>query len=156
MVVAMFIRNGKTGIGNKCPFDNSEMKSIYDYTHYTGSFTEYPEDLLPLTFKKANVESIVILECQTCQKRFIGWENWISKAIIEFHEAKIIPDNSFAPRDDEAGMTQPQIPEDNSKGGLNSPEASNCDCGGECDNHDCGNNKMNLNNGKFDRPVWYG
>jgi hypothetical protein len=168
MVVAMFIRNGKTFVNklqttqtdginvteaqqtNNCPFDNAELKRIYDYTQYTGCFTEYPEDWLPVSFKKANVETITLWECKSCQKRFISWFN-VSES-EEFHEAKIFPDNSYNEiREGEVGMIQPPIPENNSKGGLNSPEA--CDCGGNCDNDNCKNNKMN---NKFDRPVWYG
>lgn len=160
----MFIRNGKTWKLNLkteeykeiCPFDNAELKRIYDYTNYTGSFTEYPEDWLPVGFKKANVDSIVLLECKTCQKRFMMWANFDD---VEFHEVKIIPDNSYNEiRENEAGKTEqtsPVISESDLENDHNNQNDHDCDCGGKCDNHECGNNKMNPNT-RFNRPDFYG
>ena len=152
MVVAMFVKNGKVGTSNQCPFDNAELTQIYDYTQYTGSFTEVPADYLPVNFKRANPESVAVLECPTCQKRFIKWgfDN------VEFHEAKIIPDDGYVEnREGEADVNQPIIRNSGQLQVGNSQPAKDCDCGGECDNHDCNNNKAGVN--KTDnRPMWYG
>ena len=162
----MFLRkNGITGtLYSKCPYDNAELKRIYDYTYYSGAITEMPEDYLPQSFKRANVESIEIFECPKCQKHFIKWNNWVAKTMEgepqqteskELHEVKLLPDNNYS-REGEAGLTEPVIPEAEDMHGVTNKSDKECDCGGDCDNQKCENNKANPKPGRFDRPLWYG
>ena len=169
----MFIRNGKTWVTklqslqvefpvdgvkqiaqkvNNCPYDNAELKVIYDYTYYTGAMTEYPDDWLPATFKKTLLESISIYECKTCQKHFVNWINVDNSQ--EFAEVKVLPDGNYS-REGEVGATQPAIPQGEQIYGQQPKSDNDCDCNGECDKHECDNNKMNPNN-NFNRPDFYG
>ena len=124
MVVAMFVKNGKNWklpiqqiAKETCPFDNAELKLIYPAEQVTGFMTEYPEDLLPKSFKKANVHSYHILECATCQKRFIMWENngvqineFELGSELELHEIKVLPDGDYT-REDENNPEPQKMPD---------------------------------------------
>ena len=169
MVVVMFLKNGKTWKSNnnvqtlediekqphdKCPYDNADLRRIYEYIDYTGAITEIPEDFLPKSFKQTKLDSIAIMECPTCQKRFIMWEN-NDYSEVEFHEVKLLPDGNYS-REGEAVNTedlkQAGMQESTREWLKNGKE--DCDCG---ENHGkCDGSCHNSQNTKPFRPSFYG
>jgi hypothetical protein len=150
MIVVIFLKNGKTWklaqgdaeLGKICPYDDAELKQIYEYTYYAGAMTEMPEDLLPKSFKETKLESITVFECPKCEKRFISWANgdWIE---LEFHEVKLIPENAYLERENEyIDPTAKPQPKEATDEWLNGKDEGH-KCDGSC-------HKPNF------RPMFYG
>ena len=159
MVLIVFLKNGKTWKSKaweektpeneyteKCPYDNANLKSIYDYTNITGSMTEMPEDFLPKSFKKTAQESVEVFGCPTCQKRFLRWENdnWTD---LEFHEVKVLPETCYEPRENEAVDPEEAL----KRAGMKEATPEWLNNQKEDDN----SHNHNANDKKF-RPTFYG